>query len=151
MFPIAMILNERRCRLSWAEQLALKRSWIVESYKHVLWIDITCQSLPMTWVLLACLNKPSCLLPIGGHSITIWTRRGGGRGDWISSKSMLGHVTKSRCHLKLPNCPFEGGGGQNWVKFGPCSCWMTPCINCYISCPLPSIDQFPKNGTVVIR
>ena len=23
---------------------------------------------------------------------------------------------------------------------------MTPCINCYISCPLPSIDQFQKNG-----
>ena len=29
----------------------------------------------------------------------------------------------SRHHVK---CPREGGGGQNWVKFGPRSCGMTP-------------------------
>ena len=34
--------------------------------------------------------------------------------------------------LNVNACPLKGGGGQNWVKFGPRSCWMTPYMNEYL-------------------
>ena len=40
----------------------------------------------------------------------------------------------------------EGGRWSKKVKSCKRSLWTPPCINCYISCPLPSIDQFQKNG-----
>ena len=53
-----------------------------------------------------------------GHSITTWTRKGGG----VSRKSSLGHVTKGRYHEKCPQLSTRGERGQNWVKFGPSIC-----------------------------
>ena len=38
----------------------------------------------------------------------------------------LGHMTKGRYHKKCPQLSTRGLGGQNWIKFGPRSCWMTP-------------------------
>ena len=39
------------------------------------------------------------------------------RGEGVSRKSMIGHVTKGRYHVKCPhNCPFEWTRGTKWVK-----------------------------------
>ena len=54
-------------------------------------------------------------LHIKGHSITTWTKMGRDE-EGVSRKSMLGHVTKGRYHLKLQNvnnCPLEGRGIKN--------------------------------------
>ena len=38
----------------------------------------------------------------------------------VSRKSMIGHVTKGRYHVKCPQLSTQGGrGGQSWVKNGP--------------------------------
>jgi hypothetical protein len=61
-------------------------------------------------------KKHSLFFPFGG----IQQIRGQ---EEVSRKSMLGHMTKGRYHVNIHNCPLEGGGGQNWSKFGPRSCW----------------------------
>ena len=50
-----------------------------------------------------------------GHSITTWTRRGGGVGVGVGSVEIC-RGRGSRF------CLSEWGGGQNWVNFGPRSC-----------------------------
>ena len=41
--------------------------------------------------------------------------RGQEEGVGVSRKSMLGHVTKGRYHVKCPQMSHQGGGrGQNW-------------------------------------
>ena len=58
------------------------------------------------------------------HSITTWTRRGK---QVVSRKSTLDHVNKGQVLWKMSTIVHAMGvGGQNWVKFGPRSCWMTP-------------------------
>ena len=45
------------------------------------------------------------------------------RGEGVSRKCLLGHVTKGRYLVKCPQLSSRGGGGgQNWVKFDPRSC-----------------------------
>ena len=59
---------------------------------------------------------------VRGHSITTWARK---EGEWVSRKSTLGHVTKSRNHVNCRQLLLFGwrrGGGQNWVEIGPRSC-----------------------------
>ena len=51
------------------------------------------------------------------------------RGEGVSRKSTLGHVTRGqgRYHMKSPKLSSRGEKkGQNLVEFGPRSCWMTP-------------------------
>ena len=44
------------------------------------------------------------------------------RGEGVSRKSSNDHVTKGRYDVKWPQLSTPGGGGQNWVTFGPRSC-----------------------------
>ena len=62
------------------------------------------------------------------------------RGEGVSKKSTLGHVTKGRYHVKFNNCPLEGGGRQICTIFDPRSCWMTP-KNQAFSLPKQSVSQ----------
>ena len=55
------------------------------------------------------IKPPLHALNARGHSKTTWTKRGVLR---VSRKSTGGHDS---VHF----CPLEGGGGLNWVKFGP--------------------------------
>ena len=48
---------------------------------------------------LKCFQIDLLLDPVWGHSITTWTRRGG---KVVKRKSMLGHKTKDRYHVKCP-------------------------------------------------
>ena len=55
---------------------------------------------------------------VRGHSITTWARK---EGEWVSRKSTLGHVTKSRNHVNCRQLLYvrveEGRGsklGRNW-------------------------------------
>ena len=53
------------------------------------------------------------------------------KGEGVTTMSSHGHVKKGRCHVKCPQLSTLGGvGGQNRVKFGPPSCWMTPSLLC---------------------
>jgi hypothetical protein len=61
--------------------------------------------------------------PSGSFNNYVDNKRGGG--DGVSKKSMLGHLTKGRYHVKYPQLSTRGGGGQgdqNLVRFGPRSC-----------------------------
>ena len=49
-------------------------------------------------------------------------------GEGFSRKS-IGHVTKGMYYLKCPQMSIREGRGQNWVKCGPCYCWMPPKTN----------------------
>ena len=63
-------------------------------------------------------------LQLSGHSITTLAKRGG---QVVSRKSTLDHVNKGQVLWKMSTIVHAMGvGGQNWVKFGPRSCWMTP-------------------------
>ena len=62
-----------------------------------------------------------------GHSIATLARRGVGG---VNRKSMEGHVTKNRSSIKCSFLSTRGGGGQNWVKFGPRSYWMSSKDTC---------------------
>ena len=44
------------------------------------------------------------------------------RGEGVSRKSTLGHVTKGRYHVNCPQLSTQGERGQNSVKFGLHSC-----------------------------
>ena len=48
------------------------------------------------------------------------------RREGVSKKSTLGHVTKARYHVKCPQLSTRGGGGRNWLKLCPRSCWNVP-------------------------
>ena len=46
-------------------------------------------------------------------------------GAGVSTKSTLGHLVS----CKMATIVHSRRGGQNWLKFGPRTCWMTPCAN----------------------
>ena len=54
----------------------------------------------------------------GSKMSTLVHSRGGGGGLFPP----FVHVDKERGYVNVHACPLEGGGGQNWVKFGPRSC-----------------------------
>ena len=67
-----------------------------------------------------------------------------------SVHTCIGHVTKGRYYIKYPQLSTRGGGGQNWVKFGPHSCWMTPCVLCFPGpkpTPRPLLHPEPRATT----
>ena len=63
-------------------------------------------------------------LQLSGHSITTLTKK-----RWVGGQQKV-HAWSCEQRIgimeNVHNCPCDEVGGQNWVKFGHRSCWMTP-------------------------
>ena len=74
------------------------------------------------------------------HSITTWTRRGGG--GLVKSPQWVTWQRVDGMYVKCPYLFTRGGwGAQSWVKFGPRSCWMTPNSQHCFCTWLPSVSN----------
>ena len=101
--------------MSYFRRTTLKGTWEINIHYGYLLTGLIL--INTTWV--------NSSIHLRGHSITTWTKRG-----WGGSVESPRLITWQRVDIfwNVHNCPLKVGRGQNWVKFGPRSCWMTPKI-----------------------
>ena len=116
----------------WFREFILESGWGEKGMPTIRHNGATC------WDISIIPSSTFSFLQLRGHSITMWTRRGG-KGS-VESPHFVTWQRVGRYHVKFNNCPLEGGGRQNCTIFGPRSWWMTP-KNQAFSLPKQSVSQ----------